>query len=95
MLRADDYCRRNDLVDSVTVLIATGLRRSELLALRWTDFDETTGTMTVAGKVVRAAGKGLQRTDDTKKHAGRRTKVEHPQPNRTHRVGNRPRRAGQ
>jgi integrase len=73
MLRADDYCQRNDLVDPVTVLIATGLRRSELLALRWTDFDETTGTMTVAGKVVRAAGKGLQRTDDTKTHAGRRT----------------------
>ena len=73
MLRADDYCQRNDLVDPVTVLIATGLRRSELLALRWTDFDKTTGTMTVAGKVVRAAGKGLQRTDDTETHAGRRT----------------------
>jgi integrase len=41
-LRADDYCQRNDLVDPITVLIATGLRRSELLGLRWTDFEETT-----------------------------------------------------
>lgn len=72
-LRADDYCQQNDLVDPITVLIATGLRRSELLALRWTDFDETTGTLTVTGKVVRVAGKGLQRTGDTKTDAGRRT----------------------
>jgi integrase len=72
-LRADDYCQQNDLVDPITVLIATGLRRSELLALRWTDFDETTATLTVAGKVVRVAGEGLQRIDDTKSDAGRRT----------------------
>ena len=72
-LRADDYCKRNDLIDPITVLIATGLRRSELLGLRWTDFDETTGTMTVAGKVVRERGKGLVRIDETKTVAGRRT----------------------
>jgi integrase len=72
-LRADDYCQGNDLVDPITVLIATGLRRAELLALRWTDFDETAGTLTVTGKVVRVAGKGLQRIDDTKTDAGRRT----------------------
>jgi integrase len=72
-LSADDYCQKNDLVDPMTLLIATGLRRSELLALRWIDFEEATGTMTVAGKVVRAAGEGLQRIDDTKSDAGRRT----------------------
>ncbi len=72
-LRADEYCVRNDLVDPVTVLIATGLRRSELLGLRWADFDDKAGTVTVAGKVVRAKGKGLERIDDTKSHAGRRT----------------------
>jgi len=72
-LRADDYCRRNDLVDPITVLIATGLRRSELLALRWNDFDETKGTMTITGRVVRVAGEGLHRNDDTKTDAGRRT----------------------
>ncbi|MEC4765136.1 site-specific integrase [Mycobacterium sherrisii] len=72
-LRADDYCQRNDLVDPITVLIATGLRRSELLALRWTDFDETKATIAVTGKVVRVAGVGLQRIDDMKTDAGRRT----------------------
>jgi len=55
------------------MLIATGLRRSELLGLRWTDFDETTGTLTVAGKVVREHGRGLVRSDETKTAAGRRT----------------------
>lgn len=47
--------------DPVTLLIATGLRRSELLALRWTDFDADAGTLTVAGKLVRATGDGLYR----------------------------------
>jgi integrase len=72
-LRASDNCKEFDLVDPVTVLIATGLRRSELLALRWSDFDEQTGRLTVAGKVVRAAGTGLVRLDDTKSDAGHRT----------------------
>ena len=72
-LRADDYCQRNDLVDPITVLIATGLRRSEQLALRWTDFDETKAMIAVTGKVVRVAGLGLQRIDHMKSDAGRRT----------------------
>jgi integrase len=55
------------------VLIATGLRRSELLGLRWTDFDETTGTLTIPGKVVREHGSGLVPIDETKTAAGRRT----------------------
>ncbi|ORJ64119.1 site-specific integrase [Mycobacterium simiae] len=72
-LRADVYCQRNDLADPITVLIATDLRRSELLALRWTDFDETKARVAVTGKVVRIAGVGLQRIDDMKTDAGRRT----------------------
>jgi integrase len=72
-LRASVYCQDHDLVDPITLLIATGLRRSELLALRWTDFDAAAGTLTVAGKVVRVAGKGLARIDDTKSDAGKRT----------------------
>jgi integrase len=72
-LRESAYCRDHDLVDPFTVLIATGLRRSELLGLRWSDFDEDAGTFTVTGKVVRAAGKGLERIDDTKTDAGKRT----------------------
>jgi integrase len=72
-LRASDYCREHDLVDPFTLLIATGLRRSELLGLRWSDFAEDAGTLTVRGKVVRVAGKGLERIDDTKTDAGKRT----------------------
>jgi integrase len=72
-LRASDYCREHDLVDPFTLLIATGLRRGELLALRWSDFDETSGTLAVAGKVVRITGQGLTRMNETKSAAGRRT----------------------
>ena len=72
-LRASDYCREHDLADPFTILIATGLRRGELLALRWSDYDETAGTLTVCGKVVRVTGKGLVRDDETKTAAGRRT----------------------
>ena len=62
-----------DLVDPITVLIATGLRRSELLGLRWIDFDTDAGTITVTGKVIRETGKGLIRMDETKSASGRRT----------------------
>ena len=72
-VRASAYCDKHDLADPITVLIATGLRRSELLGLRWRDFDEAAGTITVSGKVVRVAGKGLVRVDQTKSDAGRRT----------------------
>jgi hypothetical protein len=36
-LGASEYCRTRDLVDPITLFIATGLRRSELLGLRWAD----------------------------------------------------------
>ena len=72
-LRASEYCQKNDLVDPITIFIATGLRRSELLGLRWTDFDEKAGTVAITGKVIRASGKGLVRVDETKTAAGRRT----------------------
>lgn len=72
-LRASEYCRRHDLVDPITVLIATGLRRSELLGLLWSNYREAAGTITVTGKVVRVSGKGLIRVDQTKSDAGRRT----------------------
>jgi integrase len=72
-LRASQYCQKNDLVDPIIILMATGLRISELLGLRWQDFDEITATLTVTGKLIRAAGKGLLRVDETKTAAGRRT----------------------
>ena len=72
-LRTSETCRKRDLVDPITLLIATGLRRSELLGLRWSDFDADAGTIAVTGKVVRERGKGLVRVDETKTAAGRRT----------------------
>jgi integrase len=72
-LGASPSCRDHDLVDPITLLIATGLRRSELLALFWTDFDADAQTLTVTGKLVRVTGKGLVRVNDTKSAAGRRT----------------------
>lgn len=65
-LRASEACQRADLVDPITVLAATGMRRSELLALRWCDFDESSGTLSVSGKVARIAGDGLRRLDTGK-----------------------------
>ncbi len=72
-LRASATCQRHDLVDPITLFIATGLRISELLGLHWADFDESAATLTITGKVIRAAGKGLIRIDETKTAAGRRT----------------------
>ena len=72
-LRTSDYCREYDLADPFTLLIATGLRRGELLGLRWSDYNEAAGTLAVCGKVVRVTGKGLVREDETKTAAGRRT----------------------
>lgn len=72
-LRSSHYCDQHDLVDPFTVLIATGLRRGELLGLRWADFNESASTLTITGKVVRVTGKGLIRDDETKTAAGLRT----------------------
>jgi integrase len=70
-LRASSACQRHDLVDPITLFVATGLRISELLGLQWSDFDEDAATLTITGKVIRAAGKGLLRVDETKTAAGR------------------------
>ncbi|MDG5773976.1 site-specific integrase [Mycolicibacterium fortuitum] len=77
-LRESELCQRHDLVDPITLFVATGLRISELLGLRWADFeapipDRAPATLTITGKVVRAAGKGLRRIDETKTAAGTRT----------------------
>ncbi len=72
-LDASEYCRQHDLIDPITFFIATGLRRSELLGLRWVDFDADAGTIAVTGKALRVRGQGLVRVDETKSAAGRRT----------------------
>jgi integrase len=72
-LRASAFCEKHDLADPITLLIATGLRRSELLGLRWIDYDAKAGVLTVTGKVIRVPGRGLLRVEETKSAAGRRT----------------------
>jgi integrase len=49
----------------VILLAATGMRRSELLALRWEDVD-LDGRVLTTGSVVRLKGQGLVRQDTTK-----------------------------
>jgi integrase len=73
-LRESDYCQKNDLVDPITVFMATGMRISELLGVVWSDFDERAATLSVTGKLIRASGKGLVRVDyEAKTAAGLRT----------------------
>jgi len=54
------------------LLIATRLRRSELVGLRWIDYEEESRTLAVAGTVIRVAAEGLKRIDETKSAASRR-----------------------
>lgn len=72
-LSESEYCTTNDLVDPITLLVATGVRRSELLAIRRQDVDAKAGTVAITGKVVRVKGVGLQRIDEAKTAAGLRT----------------------
>jgi integrase len=68
-----EACRRMDLLDVIIMFTATGLRRSELFALRWEDFDEPAGTITSCGKIARIPGVGLRRMDKGKTAAAQRT----------------------
>lgn len=61
-----EVCDHKDLRDPVILLAATGLRRSELLALRWEDIDLDGRILSVNGSVVRVKGQGLIRQDRTK-----------------------------
>jgi integrase len=65
-INGSEVCEQKDLRDPVVLLAATGLRRSELLALRWEDVDLDECVATVSGSVVRLKGAGLVRQDTTK-----------------------------
>jgi integrase len=73
-LAADSKAVERDLPDLVSVLMATGLRIGEALALTWADVDLTARTLTVRGTVVRVNGQGLT-IKPTKTAAGVRTLV--------------------
>lgn len=72
-LASSKYCLDYDLVGPITMLMATGLRRSELLGLRWVDYSPSLSEIAVTGKVIRVKGKGLHRYTQTKTAAGERT----------------------
>ena len=69
-VQVNEFCQSRDLADPIVVSMATGMRISELLALRWEDYDAGAGTLTVAGKVVRSKGQGLRRFPEAKTEAG-------------------------
>lgn len=66
------WAKEIDLIDPIMMLGGTGLRRSEMLGLRWNDYDSEAGTIAVTGRVVRGKGVGLIREDVTKSATSRR-----------------------
>ncbi|MCP9621597.1 site-specific integrase [Nocardia otitidiscaviarum] len=69
-----DFCTSADLTDWVTLLAGTGLRRSQILALLWSDIDFESKTLRTSGKVVRITNVGLVRQEienDPKNRKGR------------------------
>ncbi|MEZ0381770.1 integrase [Mycobacterium sp. pW045] len=55
---ASAECEAIDMGDPIIMLMATGLRRSELLALRRSDYNRKAGEIAITGKVVRITGRG-------------------------------------
>ncbi|MFD0000154.1 tyrosine recombinase XerC [Nocardia sp. NPDC127526] len=69
-----DFCDAADLTDWITLLAGTGLRRSQILALLWSDIDLKGKTLRTSGKVVRITEVGLARQEienDPKNRKGR------------------------
>ncbi|WP_433530972.1 tyrosine-type recombinase/integrase [Micromonospora sp. CA-263727] len=66
-----------DLADIVDLMLATGARIGEILALRWEDLDLVAErpTLTICGTIVYLKGKGFFRQEWTKTDAGFRTVV--------------------
>lgn len=69
--------RGEDLLDIVDVMLGTGCRIGEVLALRWEDVDleSTPPTATVTGTLVTLPGEGVVRQDHPKTATSRRTIV--------------------
>jgi integrase len=67
--------RLTDLADVFDMLIATGIRTGEALAVRWEDVDlrSEVKTVTITGTAVHVRGEGLQRQPKPKTAAGFRT----------------------
>lgn len=67
--------RATGLLDAVNIMLATGARIGELLAIRWSDIDLATSPprLTITGTVIRIQSEGLQRQPHTKTVSGNRT----------------------
>ncbi|MFC4631288.1 tyrosine-type recombinase/integrase [Promicromonospora alba] len=65
-LATDEKATAIDLHDLVDVMLATGCRPGEALALRWDEVDLTKHVVYLTGTVVREKGVGLFRQDTTK-----------------------------
>lgn len=63
---------KRDMADFVDVLLGTGCRPGEALALRWDDLDLDGGWVTIDATVARIEGKGLERQEHPKSVASRR-----------------------
>jgi len=71
-LRESEACQRHDLVDPITLFIATGLRISELLGLCWVDFEDATAIADCHRKGHQSGGPGADA--DRRDEDGRRPK---------------------
>jgi len=58
-LATDPKAQHHDLLDLVTLMVATGLRIGEVLAVTWSAVDLKDGTVAVRGTVLRVKGVGL------------------------------------
>lgn len=65
-VRADQAAVSIDLPELLDVLLATGCRIGEALALRWDDVHLEKSTISIAATVVRVPGVGLKRQEHTK-----------------------------
>jgi integrase len=67
----------NDLADIVDLMLATGARIGEILALRWEDLDLAVEhpVLTICGTIIYIKGKGFFRQEWTKTNAGYRSVV--------------------
>jgi integrase len=74
-LSNDARARERDLPDLVDMLLATGLRVGEALAVTWDAVDLSAGTVEVRGTVIRVKGRGLMIKPGPKTTAGFRTLV--------------------
>lgn len=71
-LATDSKAQHHDLLDLVTLMVATGLRIGEVLAVTWSAVDLDEGTVAVRGTVLRVKGAGLLLKPTPKSAAGER-----------------------